>query len=316
MPDFPKIACHPSMVRRTGAAARLHRLDCTARAASQTAPDARIISCGGPSRFEAMGQYWPFGGVLRHGALRERLIVSLDMVDRTTALRLVERLARVVGMFKVGRALFLGGGPDFVRDVRRRGGEVFLDLKFHDAPHNVIRAAVEATRLGVKMFDIHGAGCGELMTRTRAEVSRVCRTEGLRRPHILAVAMLAPLPAGACAPAPGRDRVVQLARAAADAALDGVYTPAHEAQRVRSVCGRRFIIVACGVRAREACPAGGCAMGAADAIRVGADYLVVGSPIWRAAEPLRAVREIAEDMERGLRVSSRGAFEPLPPRTG
>ena len=142
-----------------------------------------------------MTQYWPFSGLMRQNALRERLIVSLDLRDRGDALKLVDRLARVVGMFKVGRALFVGGGPDFIREIRRRGAEVFLDLKFHDSPQKVLRAAVEATRLGVKMFDIHpyGSNCGstEMMTRTRAEVARICRTEGLRRPSILAIATLA-----------------------------------------------------------------------------------------------------------------------------
>ncbi len=75
-----------------------------------------------------MTQYWPFSGLMRQNALRERLIVSLDLRDRDDALRLVDRLARVVGMFRVGRALFVGGGPDFIREIRRRGAEVFLDL--------------------------------------------------------------------------------------------------------------------------------------------------------------------------------------------
>ena len=129
-----------------------------------------------------MTQYWPFSGLMRQNTLRERLIVSIDLRDRGDALKLVDRLARVVGMFKVGRALFVGGGPDFIREIRRRGAEVFLDLKFHDSPQKVLRAAVEATRLGVKMFDIHpyGSNCGstDMMTRTRAEVARICRTRG------------------------------------------------------------------------------------------------------------------------------------------
>ena len=87
----------------------------------------------------SMTQYWPFSGLMRQNALRERLIVSLDLRDRDDALRLVDGLARVVGMFKVGRALFVGGGPDFIREIRRRGAEVFLDLKFHDSPQKVLR---------------------------------------------------------------------------------------------------------------------------------------------------------------------------------
>jgi len=267
-----------------------------------------------------MTQYWPFSGLTRQGALGERLIVSLDARDRDGALKLVEQLARAVGMFKVGRTLFVGGGPDFIRDIRRRGAEVFLDLKFHDSPQKVLRAAVEATRLGVKMFDIHpygsSGGSTEMMSRTRAEVARICRSEGLRRPSILAIATLAEMKSANSSPrAPGSpDRVTEIARFAADASLDGVVTWPHEVPRVRNTCGRRFIIVTSGVRLRESASPASDAITAADAIRAGADYVVVGSPIWRAAEPLRAVREITDDIERGLRNNPRRTFEILNPR--
>ena len=259
-----------------------------------------------------MSAYWPFAGLVRHGGLRERLIVPLDLVDRAEALKLVDRLARVVGMFKVGRGLFLGGGPEFVREVRRRGGEVFLDLRFRDSPQGVLRAALEATRLGVKMFDVQAARCPVMIARTRLEVSRLCRAEGLRRPHILAVAMLAKLDAQGASPAAKPqgtqvDRVAQLARVAADAALDGVFTSASEAQRIRAACGRRFIIVACGVRPREVWQSDGFGMSAVDAIRAGADYLVVGGPVWRASEPQSVVRDLSDAIERGLRSSYRPA---------
>src|ERR1700683_4447637 len=195
---------------------------------------------GCPRLRGSMTQYWPFSGLVRQNALRERLIVSMDLRDRAEALKLVDRLARVVGMFKVGRALFIGGGPDFIREIRRRGAEVFLDLKFHDSPQKVLRAAVEATRLGVKMFDIHpyGSTCGstEMMTRTRTEVARICRTEGLRRPSILAIATLAEMKTANASPhAPGSpDRISEIGGFAADAPLDGVVTWPNEVPRVRN----------------------------------------------------------------------------------
>jgi orotidine-5'-phosphate decarboxylase len=157
-----------------------------------------------------MTQYWPFSSLIRHGALRERLIVSLDLGTPAEALRLVDELARVVGMFKVGKPLYLNCGPDFVREIRRRGGEVFLDLKFHDSAPAICKSAIEATRLGVRMFDLYPHGSFEMMDRVRSEVMRVCRSEGLRRPQIIAVAMLASLSRNAHAlgagmgPAPGR----------------------------------------------------------------------------------------------------------------
>jgi orotidine-5'-phosphate decarboxylase len=155
-----------------------------------------------------------------------------------------------------------------------------------------------------------------MMTRTRAEVARICRSEGLRRPSILAVAMLTDLKTANSSPRSlgSLDRVTEIARFAADALLDGVVTWPHEVSLVRNTCGRRFIIVTSGVRLREVAFPASHAITAADAIRAGADYVVVGSPIWRAAEPIRAVREIIDDIERGLRNSPRRTFEILNPR--
>jgi orotidine-5'-phosphate decarboxylase len=258
-----------------------------------------------------MAQYWPFSGLARQGALRERLIVSLDMTDRREALRMVEQLGRFVGMFKVGRALFVGGGADLIREMRQRGAEIFLDLKFRDNSRNVIRAALEATRLGVRMFDIHPSGSADTLTRTRAEVGKICRAEGLRRPHILAVTMLASLRPGEASPSPSLcvDHLIEMARTAVEAGLDGVFTSLPEVHRVRSACGRKFTIATCGVHVRDESSGASNAMRAADAMRAGADYLVVGSRIWRSAEPIRAVRELTDDIERALRVSVPPAIE-------
>ena len=103
---------------------------------------------------------------------------------------MVNQLGRLVGMFKIGKQLFVSGGPDFVREVRQRGAEVFLDLKFHDTPRALMRTAMEATRLGVRMFDIHLNGHADSIAKVRAEINRLCQNEGLRKPHIVAVAML------------------------------------------------------------------------------------------------------------------------------
>jgi orotidine-5'-phosphate decarboxylase len=258
-----------------------------------------------------MTQYWPFSGLTRHVSLRERLIVSLDLGERRDALRLVDQLGRMVGMFKVGRQLFMSGGPDFVREVRKRGAEVFLDLKFHDTPRALLRGALEATRLGARMFDVHLNGHAEAVERVRSEVNRLCHNEGLRRPHIIAIAMLSSITQASESPRPhGLDCVVDLARKAATAGLDGVFTSIQGAARVRSECGRRFIIVTPGASARDRSGATQVSDGAA-AIRGGSDFLVIGSPIWKAADPMRAVREIVDQIDRGLRnPPSSGSFSP------
>jgi orotidine-5'-phosphate decarboxylase len=254
-----------------------------------------------------MNQYWPFSGLTRPAALRDRLIVSLDFGGPREALSLVDELSRVVRNFKVGRLLYRNGGPDFIRELRRRGIEVFLDLKFHDTASSMCKLAVEACRLGVRMFDLH-PGSRDAMERVRSEVNRVCRGEGLRRPLILAVAMLAGLnhhesSAGA------QGRVVRLGRQAADAALDGVLTYAAETAALRSACGRRFLIVSSGFGAQPGWNGWSEAAGPAETIRIGADYLVIGALVWRAAEPVQAVRELLEEMERGLRSAPRSPLE-------
>jgi orotidine-5'-phosphate decarboxylase len=111
------------------------------------------------------------------------------------------------------------------------------------------------------------------------------------------------------------DRVSEIARLAADASLDGVVTSPNQISRMRTICGRRFIIVTSGLGTCDGINSDHArAVGAADAIRAGADYVVIGGPIWRATEPARAVREITDAIERGLRANPRNAIEVLNPR--
>jgi orotidine-5'-phosphate decarboxylase len=259
-----------------------------------------------------VAEYWPFS-LSRQSLLKERLIVELDHGPRHEALAMVELLASSVGMFKVGKHLFMQSGPDFIREIRRRGGEVFLDLKFHDAPRFVCRAAIEATRLGVKMFDLHPGYITAMMERTRLEVNKLCQCEGLRRPYIVAVTMLTCMAAGQtrsynqqCLSA--EDQIVALARRAADASLDGVVTSPRQVSRVREACGRRVMIVTYAVSGEGGWHEQAECIGPAQAVRSGADYLVVGKPLWKAADPLRMVREVLREMDRGVRSAQRGSL--------
>lgn len=247
-----------------------------------------------------MPDYWPFS-ILRHSALRERLIVELDHGSPGEALRMVEQLASLVGMFKVGKHLFLQGGPELLRAIRRRGGEIFLDLKFQDSPRMLSRAAAQATRLGVKMFDLHPSYSLEGLERTRAEISRLCQLEGLRRPYLLAVAMYLSLVRPAEASLGDDQQLARLAQLAAQAVVDGVLTDPEHASRVRGVCGRRFLIVTSGRGqigddGREPANHG---------LRAGADYLILGRALWEAADPQQRVHQILTELERGLRSGPR-----------
>ncbi len=242
--------------------------------------------------------------------MRSRLIFALDVDSPREALSFVSRLMNEVGMFKVGKQLFLRSGPAIVRTIRERGGEVFLDLKFHDIPRTVAKAGVEAARLGVRMFDVHASGSLEMMERTVSEVRKVCRNEGLRRPKILAVTVLTSLNRADLKrvgiSGKVESQVVRLARLAKEAEMDGVVASPKEVRQIRRECGRPFVIVTPGVRpSSEEHDDQKRVMTPEEAVRAGADYLVVGRSILEARDPAQAAREMVAAMERGAPPSAR-----------
>jgi orotidine-5'-phosphate decarboxylase len=242
-------------------------------------------------------------------SLRERLIVALDVERLDEADALVRALAPEVGTFKIGKQLFVHAGPDVVRMVHRHGREVFLDLKFHDIPTTVASAGVEAARLGVRLFDLHASGSLAMMTTTREAVARVCRREGLRRPRILAVTVLTSLnhrDLGMVGVTGGvENQVARLARLARRAGMDGVVASPLEIARIRRLAGPGFLVVTPGIRPEHAdLDDQKRVMTPGEAMRVGADYVVVGRPIRDAPDPLAVARNILADMARGLRARS------------
>jgi orotidine-5'-phosphate decarboxylase len=250
------------------------------------------------------------------GTGRERLIFALDVESLEEALRLVGLLTGEVGLFKVGKQLFLRTGPQVVRLIRERGGEVFLDLKFHDIPQIVAKAAAEATRLGVRMLTVHASGSGEMMRRSVAEVNKVCRTQHIRRPQILAVTVLTSLSRADLKSVgvmdPVESQVVRLARLAKKAGVDGVVASPQETEHIRKACGRNFLIVTPGVRIERA-PHDDQkrVMAPEDAVRAGADYLVVGRPIRDARDPVTVARELVAEVARGLAARRRRLLDVL-----
>ena len=237
--------------------------------------------------------------------IRHRLIFALDVGRLEEAEHLVALLAPEIGIFKIGKQLFLHTGPDVIRMVHRHQRHVFLDLKFHDIPHTVAKAGVEAARLGVRFFDLHASGSLEMMARTQTEVTRVCRREGIRRPKILAVTVLTSLGKSDLRRVGVADevenQVVRLARLARKAGMDGVVASPLEVARIRRHGGRGFLIVTPGVRPATAAPDDQKrVMTPGEAMRAGADYLVVGRPIRDAADPLALAREVVADMARGF----------------
>lgn len=207
----------------------------------------------------------------------DRLIVALDVPDLRQAAALVGRLRPAVRWFKVGSELFTAAGPAAVAMVHDHGGRVFLDLKFHDIPNTVAGAVNAAVQMGAAMVNVHTAG-GEAMLRAAAAAAAPASP----RPLVIGVTLLTSREGGV-------ERIVEAARLTQACGLDGVVASAREAQTIKAACGPEFLVVAPGIRPapmpgddqqRIASPE--------DAVRWGADYVVVGRPITQADDPRRA----------------------------
>jgi orotidine-5'-phosphate decarboxylase len=229
---------------------------------------------------------------------RGRLIVALDVPGLVEAGGLVERLRGVVSAFKIGSQLFTATGPAAVEVVRKAGGRVLLDLKYHDIPATVGSAVRAAAQLGVAWLTVHAAGGSAML---RAAVGAAAEA-GPDRPRILGVTLLTSLDRAALqrelqVPLAVEGHVVHLARLAREAGCDGVVASPREASRIRAMLGRECLVVTPGIRpggadagdqARVATPAA--------ARRAGADYVVVGRPITEAADPAATAQAIIDEL--------------------
>jgi orotidine-5'-phosphate decarboxylase len=232
--------------------------------------------------------------------------VALDFGAFGEALALARQVADLVGLFKINVQLFTAEGPEAVRRLSELGVGVFLDLKYHDIPNTVAGAVTAAAALpGLELLNIHATG-GLAMMRAAAEALAASKPPG-PRPKLLGVTILTSMDREALRQVgisgSPRTRVVSLSRLAKRAGLDGVVASPQEVAHVRRACGRNFLTVIPGVRpastdskarrrlddqARVATPG--------EAIRAGADYVVVGRPITAAPDPRAAAQAIVEEI--------------------
>lgn len=228
-------------------------------------------------------------------APRDRLIAALDFPDAQAALEEVQRLEGLIQWFKVGLELYLSAGASLVEKLKDQGYSVFLDLKFHDIPNTVAAAVRSVSKLEPEMLTLHASG-GPAMMRAAAEAAASLP----RTPRLLAVTVLtsmdqAQLTSVGVADAPA-GQALKLARLAAECGIGGLVCSPEEAQEMKhalpSSCivtpGIRPAEAAVGDQKRIATPAA--------AIHAGADYLVVGRPIFRANDPARAAQAILEEI--------------------
>ena len=233
---------------------------------------------------------------------KERIIFALDVSTLDEVERWVDLLKDHIGAFKVGKQLFTACGPTVLDAVQEKGGNIFLDLKFHDIPNTVAGAIRETQRPGIIMIDIHALGGYDMMAAAREAVESF---EGDGKPKLLAVTVLTSLNKESLNDI-GIDKepmemVLKLSALAKRAGLDGVIASSLEAQAIRKEMGDDFLIVTPGIRPavretgdqkRVATPR--------DAIDNGADYLVIGRPIRKSPDPVATVKDITEEIERAI----------------
>lgn len=240
---------------------------------------------------------------------RSRLIVALDFDSVVPALRFAEKVADLAGMFKIGSQLFTSEGPSVLGKISALGCGIFLDLKFHDIPNTVAGSVLAATGLpGVQLINVHALG-GRAMLEAAVQAVSAAAALDADRPRLLAVTILTSMDQKAMREAgisgSPRGRAVELARMAKKAGVDGVVASVQEASAIRKACGRDFLIVTPGVRPAEktAAKKGRAKKDdqvrvatPAEAVRAGADYIVVGRPILAAPDPRAAAQAILDEL--------------------
>lgn len=222
----------------------------------------------------------------------ERLIVALDFQSRDEILRTADQLRGVAGVLKIGLQALTANGPDLVNELAGRGEKVFLDVKFHDIPNTVQQAVAAASQLGAYMLTIHASGGPAMMSAAAKAKNRV---------RLLGVTILTSLDDDELRKigfeGNAQRNVARLARLARQSGLDGVVASPLEIATVRQEAGDGFLIVTPGIRAPgESTEDQRRTLSAAEAVRAGADYIVVGRPITRAPDPRAAATRLVEGL--------------------
>ncbi|MBQ4166860.1 MAG: orotidine-5'-phosphate decarboxylase [Clostridia bacterium] len=227
------------------------------------------------------------------------VIVACDFSSAEAVFSFLDRFAELSRkpFVKIGMELYYAEGPDIVREIKRRGHKIFLDLKLHDIPNTVKKAMAVLSRLDVDICNLHAAGASTMM---RAAIEGLTREDGTR-PLLIAVTQLTStdqetMERDLLIERPIDEVVMHYAATAANAGLDGVVCSPLEAQKVHEVCGKEFITVTPGIRFAEGERGDQKrVMTPADAKAIGSDYIVVGRPITAAEDPVGAyLRCVAE----------------------
>jgi orotidine-5'-phosphate decarboxylase len=228
---------------------------------------------------------------------KKKVIVAIDTIDTNEALK-ITKLIPDVGAFKLGLEYFCANGPKGISKISETGVKIFLDLKLHDIPNTVAGAIRASLNLEPYMMTVHLSGGYNMLHRTMEEVKEYCSKKSLKRPLILGVSVLTSIDNSdfSALGIKGKveDQVVRLAKLAEYAGLDGLVCSAKELKIVKREVGKNLILVTPGIR-----PAGGAIndqkriLTPAQAIKDGANFLVIGRPITSVDDPQEALNNIS-----------------------
>ncbi|MBE6206553.1 MAG: orotidine-5'-phosphate decarboxylase [Rikenellaceae bacterium] len=225
------------------------------------------------------------------------VIIACDFSSAEATLQFLDKFTDCKPFVKIGMELYYAAGPAIVQQIKARGHKIFLDLKLHDIPNTVKKAMAVLSKMDVDMCNLHAAGTIEMM---KAALEGLTREDGTR-PLLIAVTQLTStseerMQRELLINASINDTIVQYARNAKEAGLDGVVCSPLEAGMVKEACGEAFVTVTPGVRfadgevgdqVRVTTPA--------RAKEIGTDYIVVGRPITQATDPVAAYKRCVEE---------------------
>ena len=229
------------------------------------------------------------------------IIAALDVSTAEQALKLAEQIAPAVGAFKIGKELFVSAGPDIVKKIRATGASVFLDLKFHDIPNTVAKAVAAATKLDVQMLTVHTSGGGEMMRAAEKSAHDAAKSLGLTAPLVLGVTVLTSsnnetLAEIGCE-TDTEKQVLRLAQLAVKSGLRGLVCSPLEIVTLRKILPPQIQLVTPGIRTgAEKTDDQKRTLSPREAIQAGANWLVIGRPIYAAENPRAAAEKILESI--------------------
>ena len=235
--------------------------------------------------------------------IRKKLVLALDVESIDEAKKLVDELSPYIGTFKVGLQLFCGYGLEIVDYIKEKNSDFFLDVKLHDIPNTVEKASFNVIKNGANFFNVHATGGIEMMKAAKRGAMAAAEKYNKKKPLVLAVTVLTSINQETLSNELSNKKsveefVIQLAKNAREAGLDGVVASAKELKAIKREVGEDFIVLTPGIRPawsavndqqRIATPS--------SAIKDGADFIVLGRAVTSASDKIEAIKKIYEEIQ-------------------